>query len=456
MATVTRENIGLLNDKITVTVGKDDYQANFEKTLKGYGKQVNLPGFRKGMVPTGVIKKMHGPSVFVDEVLKTVEKEMNSYMDKEQLEIFAQPLPTESDAAKIDMDSPVDYSFSFEIGLKPAFELPDLAKLPVTMYKVEVTETMVQAEVDRALNQAGKMLDLDVVDEIDNVLNLQFTESDAEGNAIEGGAAKDNSLLVKYFNQPVQDQLTGKKVGDTLVIQPATAFGETEREWILGDLGFDKADTEAANKYFLITITKIGLLEKAVPGEELYKKVFPGREIATEEDFRGALKEDIEKYWDAQGSNQLKDQIYHALLEQTPIEFPVSFLKKWMKNGQQEKVKTEEEVEAEYPNFDKQLRWTLISDHIIRQQQFDVKPEELKNFARKQMMGYMGMASMDESMPWLEEYVNKMMSDKRFIEDTYHRLVTEKLFNWAETQVKPTEQFMSSEEFTKMVEAHKH
>jgi trigger factor len=168
------------------------------------------------------------------------------------------------------------------------------------------------------------------------------------------------------------------------------------------------------------------------------------------------LKEDIEKYWDAQGSNQLKDQIYHALLEQTPIEFPVSFLKKWMKNGQQEKVKTEEEVEAEYPNFDKQLRWTLISDHIIRQQQFDVKPEELKNFARKQMMGYMGMASMDESMPWLEEYVNKMMSDKRFIEDTYHRLVTEKLFNWAETQVKPTEQFMSSEEFTKMVEAHKH
>ena len=125
MATVTRENIGLLTDKIVVNISKGDYLPSFEKSLKQYGKQANIPGFRKGMVPTSLIKKMYGSSVFTDEVLKTVEKELTTYMSTEKLEIFAQPLPLpENDARQIDMSKPADYSFAFEIGLKPAFTLP--------------------------------------------------------------------------------------------------------------------------------------------------------------------------------------------------------------------------------------------------------------------------------------------------------------------------------------------
>ena len=127
MATVTRENIGLLTDKITVNVSKGDYLPSFEKSLKQYGKQANIPGFRKGMVPAGLIKKMYGNSVFTDEVLRTVEKELTTYMSTEKLEIFAQPLPLpENDARQIDINNPADYSFAFEVGLKPSFNLADL------------------------------------------------------------------------------------------------------------------------------------------------------------------------------------------------------------------------------------------------------------------------------------------------------------------------------------------
>src|SRR6476619_2516618 len=117
MATVTRESIGLLNDKITVKVSKDDYLSSFEKSLKNYSKQANIPGFRKGMVPTGMIKKMHGQSVFADEVIRTVEKQLSDYMVNEKLEIFAQPIPlAQQEGPKLDMNNPAEYVFDFEVG----------------------------------------------------------------------------------------------------------------------------------------------------------------------------------------------------------------------------------------------------------------------------------------------------------------------------------------------------
>ena len=158
MATVTRENIGLLNDKITVKVEKNDYLSSFEKAIKNYSKQANIPGFRKGMVPTGMVKKMYGQSVFTDEVLRTVEKELSGYMVNEKLEIFAQPLPLpENDASKIDFNNPVEYAFAFEVGLKPIFQVADLSTAPIKRHKVIVTDEMINDELERLQNRHGKM-----------------------------------------------------------------------------------------------------------------------------------------------------------------------------------------------------------------------------------------------------------------------------------------------------------
>src|SRR6188768_1781884 len=149
MASVARENIGLLNDKIIVKVAKDDYFPTFEKKLKEYSKTVNMPGFRKGMVPAGLIKKMYGPSIYTDEVLKTVEKQLYTYLDTEKPEIFAQPLALDADIRKLDLNNPAEYEFGFEIGLKPTFEIAPLDKANITLHKVKVTEEMVEEEVNR-------------------------------------------------------------------------------------------------------------------------------------------------------------------------------------------------------------------------------------------------------------------------------------------------------------------
>ena len=456
MATVTRENIGLLNDKITVKVGTNDYLPSFEKALKTYSKSANIPGFRKGMVPAGMIKKMHGPAVFTEEVLRTVEKELNTFMTSEKLEIFAQPLPlSENDARQIDMNKPDEYAFAFEVGLKPEFQLPDLGSEPLTRYKVNVTEEMINEEIERLRLRNGKMTDPESVTGDENVLNLTFTEIDADGNETEGGIKKDNSLLVKYFSESFRPNLMGKKTGDTVNIQLSQVFEPKEREWIVSDLGLDKNDAAAIEKHFRLDITKVGYVEKSELNEEFFKVALPGKDIKTEEEFRAEIKKDIESYWETQSRNHLQHEIYHVLIDHTNISFPESFLKKWMQTNE-EKKKTEEEVEAEFPSFVNQLKWTLIIDKIVRENNIEVLPEDLKAFAKQQLFGYMGMNLGDPEQPWITEYVNKMMQDKKFVEDAYHRIQTDKVFSFADQKVNAVEQQISVDDFAKETAKHQH
>jgi trigger factor len=455
MATVTKENIGLLNEKLTVKLEKTDYLPAFEKSLKDYSKKATIPGFRKGMVPASLIKKMHGASVFTDEVLRSVDRELIKYIETEKLNIFAQPLPVEMDIRQLDMNNPADYTFHFEIGMKPEFNLPDLSVAKTTRYKVKVTDEMINAEITRLQNRYGNMTEPESVANEENVLNVTFTETDAAGNVIEGGITKDNSLLVKYFSENYRSKWVGRKKDDFEVLQLKTAFDDKEREWIISDLGLNKEDAASADKYFKVTITKVGLLEKRELNEDFFKQLYPGNEVKTEEDFRKKVSEEIQVYWDTQAKNQLQHTAYHELLDGTKIEFPEGFLKKWMKT-QGEKEKSDEETEKEFPTFINQLKWTLISDKIVRENNIEIQAEEVKNFAKQQLFGYMGMPSTAEDQPWVENYIEKMMKDRKYVEDAYNKLQGQKIMDWAESKTNPVEKEISMEEFVKMQEEHQH
>jgi trigger factor len=453
MASVLRENVGLLTDKLTVQLSKEDYLPAFEQSIKKYAKSANIPGFRKGMVPTGMVKKMYGASVFSDEVLRTVEKELNTYMQTEQLHIFAQPLPLYNNLDQLDVNNPINYAFDFEIGLKPALDL-NIGAITVTRNKVDVTQAMIDEEVDKLKVRHGKRTEPETVDSDENVLNLEFTETDAEGNTVEGGVNKGNSLLVKYFSESVRPQLIGKKKDESIVVQLNEAFDEKEREWILGDLGLDKEDTTAGEKSFRLTITKIGFVEKPEMDSTFFDAAFAGRDLANEDDFYAAVKENIQAQYDIQSRNQLHDQIYHDLVDHIEVEFPESFLKRWIQIGGEEK-KTAEQAEAEYPKFKSSLKWTLISSQLMDQYDVKVEASEIKDFARRQILGYMGIQDASEA-PWIESYAENMLKDKKFIENTYYQLQTTKLFNALEAQVNITEKLVTPEELAAMQHNHDH
>ncbi|MBN8861680.1 MAG: trigger factor [Sphingobacteriales bacterium] len=459
MATVTRENIGPLNDKITVTVDKEDYFPPFEKALKKYAKAATIPGFRKGMVPAGVIKKMHGPAVYTEEVLKSIEKGLMDYLDQEKLDIFAQPLPgSDNDAGNMDMNNPGAYSFHFEVGLKPGFELPDLNASHITRYTIEVDDKMIDEEIDRLKQRYGKMTEPETIATDEDVLNVKFEECDAEGNLIENGIVKDNSLLLKYFNADFKQKLSGKQKDDTVILQLKSAFDDKERDWLISDLGLDKDNPEALDKYFKMTILKIGLVEKRELSEEFYKEVYPNKEnITSEEDFRKEIKSEIATAWEGQTRNYLHHELYHALLDNTTIEFPESFLKKWLESGNGESPKTPEQIEEEFPVFKNQLKWTLISDKIVKDNQIDVTPDEIKDHIAQEVLGYFGASGLQGGdMSWLDSYIDRLTRDKQQVESAYRKVLSRKVFEKAESQVTPAEKPITVEEFQKLQSEHAH
>src|ERR1043166_2414903 len=157
MATVTQQDVAPLHKQLNITISKEDYLPAFEKSLKDYSKKANIPGFRKGMVPAGLIKKMYGNSLFTDEVLRSIDRELVKYLETEKINIFAQPLPDEINLRQLDVNSPSDYHFSFEIGLKPDFKIVDLGSTKITRYKVDVTDEMINNEIARLQNRYGTM-----------------------------------------------------------------------------------------------------------------------------------------------------------------------------------------------------------------------------------------------------------------------------------------------------------
>ncbi|MEP6926787.1 MAG: trigger factor [Ginsengibacter sp.] len=452
MASVTKESIGNLHDKLTVKVSKEDYYPSFEKAIKDYSKKANIPGFRKGMVPAGMVKKMYGTTIFYDEVIKVVEKEIGEFLKKEKPEIFAQPLPMESEIRKLDMSNPEEYDFHFEIGLKPEISIDALSKARPAFYKVKVSSEMIEEEIEKLVTKYGDMKDAETVTGSENVLNVLFEESDIEGNPLPGALSKDNSILVKYFSEDFSPLLYGKKKDDFIILQLKNAFPEKEREWILSDLGLDKSDTSSVEKYFRMTITKIGLVEKKELNEEFFSQVFPGKEIKTGDDFRNATKEQLQQQWDAASRGQLHDQLYHTLLE-TPLQLPDEFLKRWIAIGG-EKKKTSAEVEAEYPTFINQLKWTLISDKIINENKLEVSEEELRNYMKEEIMRYFGQMNMGDDNQWIESYIDRMMKDEKQVDSSYRKMITEKLFNFIETLVTAVEKQSSPEELLALQHHH--
>jgi len=303
--------------------------------------------------------------------------------------------------------------------------------------------------------KGGKMTEPETIDNDENVLNLMFKEADADGNEVEGGVQKENSVILKYFAPAIQKQLQGKKVGDSVTVQLNNAFDSDKLTMMLEDLGYDAADAEAGKKYFKLEIVKIGLVEKRELEEGFFKEIYPGKDIKSEEELRAAIKEEIQQYWEGQSHTQLQDQLYHYLIDETKMEFPAEFLKRWLQTGG-DKTKTAEEAEKEYPSFSNQLKWTLISDRLIKENKLEVSNDELREFMKAEVMRYFGNVNVGDDTGWIESYIDRMMKDEKHVESSYHRLATNKLFGWMETQVSPKEKEVTPEELTAMQHHHHH
>ena len=456
MATVTRENIGLLHEKLTLTVTPADYTRAYNKALIKVSETANIHGFRKGKVPLSVVNKMYGEKIISEEIFKIVDKELGAFLTKEKLELIAQPMPLSSTFNNIDVNNLKDYEFVFEVGIKPEINI-DPKDIKITRYAIEITDKMVDEQASKLQLQLGTMTEPETVSDDEDLLNILLTETDANGDIIDGGFERSTSVNLKHFNPEFKNTLIGLKKDATVTASLKTAFAEVERGYVIEDLGLDKEDSTNAERTFKIEITKIGHQEKAVLDEEFYKKAYPNKEIKTEAEFKDAIKAEIDVYLQEQSRKQTHDQMYHFLLDNLEVPLPKDFLLRLLEEGEsKDKPRTKEEALEVYPAFANQIKWSYITQHFQKAESIGVYPEDLKAAAKDQLIQYLGgqMQMFGEDSKFVDEYVERMAKDKKFIDEHYTGILTNKIFTSLESKVTTTEEAIDIETFSTKLHHH--
>lgn len=436
---IQKEQIDDLNAIVKLDIKKEDYSDKVEKILKDYKKQANIPGFRKGQVPMGLIKKQYGKAVLVDEVNKLIQDNLNKYLTEEKLDVLGNPLPKQQDNFNWDTDN---FSFEFELGLAPSFEVALKTKKPVTQYKIVADKKMIDEQVDRIQKQYGKLISKEAVEK-GNEVSGTFVNEEAE---------IDNKTTLELGNiksKKAIDLLVGQKVGDTVVLKTKGLFKE---EYLLsGALGIskEKADKLAIDVSF--TIEEINQRESAVLDQDLFDKVFGKDTVSSEKEMRDKIKEDAEKQFEQQADQKLLNDITERLIETIKFDLPSDFLKKWIQTTGENPL-TEEEANDEYEKSEKGLRYQLIEGKIIKDNNIEIQFEELKEFAKgfiKSQMAQYGQLNPPEEE--LDGIAARVLSNQDEARRLSEQLMSQKLLALYKEKANLKKKEVSYDNFVKEV-----
>jgi trigger factor len=461
MAQVSQTNLTHNLEKITVVLSKPDYMTAFNKTIQSYCENIMMPGFRKGEAPAHMVKQMHGKDAFRNEVLRAAGKVLDKHIKDSNMRFFARPMPmTDFATMELDYNNPQQYIFDFEIGLQPEFAIPAIDNaMPIDFYKVTISEAMIDEELEKIRYRAGNMTEpASVEGNDDDVLNITLTRCMTDGTLLEGAEGKANSLLLKYFIGETKTNLIGKINGDLLMIKLSEALDEKVLPAVVKDLGLDPNSDTDKHAYFSMTLDKIGHVEKAIVDEGLFEDVYKGQNVTTLEDFRNRLKSEIQVYWDEQSRTRMHNDMFETLVHETPIDLPVAYLKKVMRTAG-DTPKTEAEVDAEYPAFEHNLVWQLVSEKLMTENKITATKAEMEDVIKTNVQQYflqMGMDSSTQDASWLQGIVDTQMADNKYREETFNKIITDKLFAHLETKIPANEVAVSLDEFIKMPSKHHH
>ena len=450
---ISFENPDKVNGVLTLTIEKDDYQAEVDKTLKDYRKKANVPGFRVGQAPIGLIKRQFGASVKADVVNKLIGKNLNDYIKDNNIDMLGEPLATANQVPQ-DLEAAGPYTFIFDIAVAPEFKIELTADDSIDYYDIDVDDKLVSQQVEMFQSRAGHY---DKVEEYDgsqnDMLKGDLRELDADGNAKEDGIVVEAAVLMPEYIK-VDDQralFDGAKLGSVITFNPKKAYPESNAE-IKSLLKIDDAKAEELTSDFTFLVTEISRYTKAEVNQELFDQIYGKDNVKDEADFRQKIAEGIK--------NQLKsDTDYKFLLDVRAyaenkvgeLTFPNELLKRIMLNNNQEKG--EAFVNEHFDASIKELKWSLIKNQLVKAAEIKIEDADVKavavEAARIQFAQY-GMNNVPEE--YLEKYANDMLKDKNYIDNLVERAIDVKLADAVKKVVKLNQKTISLDDFNKMMQ----
>ncbi len=438
---ITRKNIDKLNAVVTVTIEASDYQDQVNKVLTNYRKNANIPGFRKGHIPMGVVKKQFGKAVLVEEVNKLLQQQLNDYLKKEEIDILGNPLP--KNEGDIDW-SGTDFTFEFDLGLTPEFKV-DVTKKSTVHYQIEADKAMIDNQIKTIQNQYGKLIAKTKAEADDEITGTFLSESEE----IDHKATFDLSLIK---GKKQKDALIGVGVGDRVTLNTKGLFKEQrDLERMLG-IDADKAKAIKGSVDF--TVAEINTREKAELNQELFDKLFGEGNVSSEKELKARIKEDAERQFVQQSDQKLLNDVIDTLIDNTKFDLPEDFLKRWIQSTGEAKLTFEEAV-AEYERSVKGLRYQLIEGKLHEEnQELQMKFEDLNAYAHEMIK--MQMAQYGHPNPSDEEVsgiVARIMSNEEEVRRLSEQLNTKNLLAFFKANAKLKTKKVTYEQFIKQAYA---
>lgn len=442
---ITRKDVDAVNAVLTVQIAKADYAEKVEKTLKDYRRKANVPGFRPGMVPVGLVKKMYGKAVLAEEVNKTLSDGLFGYIRENNLQVLGEPLPNETEQKPVNFDTDEDFEFVFDVALAPEINISLDKKIKITEYEIAVDEKMVENQIQSYKSRFGRYEQEDVAEEKD-VLRGDIQEVGGEI------VAKDVVISAQHIKSATQKKLfIGAKKGDVVTFSPNKAYKGNETE-IAALLKIDKEKAKDLTSEFEYTINTITRYFEAELNQDLFDKVYGEKVVTSEDEFRSKIEEEIKASLKINSDYKFALDTKQALLKKAEkVEFPEAFLKRWLL-ATNEKM-TEEVIEKDFPKMLEELKWQVISDKLVKENEIKVEQSDLleqaKKTTRSQFAQY-GMMNIPDDI--LDSYANEMLKKQESVENLARQAMEDKLLEVVKNAISLQKESISMEDFGKLFE----
>jgi len=436
---ITKEQIDDLNAVVKVEIVKEDYNDKVESILKNYRKTANIPGFRKGHVPMGMIKKQYGTAVRVDEVNKLLQEALGKFLQEEKLDVLGNPLPKNQEGFSWDTD---DYNFEFDLGMAPKFDVNLAPKKAITSYKIKVDDKMVESQVTTIRKQYGTLVPQTEV----------AKDSEVTGAFVNEEAGIDNQAtfeIEQLKGKKNVQALVGAKPGDVVTLNTKSLFSEPGAYQAALKISEDQA--KELNAEVTFTLAETNKREQATLDQELFDKLFGKDVVKSTTELKEKIKEDGERQFVQQSDQQLMNDVTEHLIDETKFDLPSDFLARWIQSSG-EKPMTDEEAKEEFTRSEKGLRWQLIEGKVVTDNKLQVTFEELKDYAKEiiksQMMQYGQMNPEDKE---LEDIAARILGNQEEVKRLSEQLMNVKMLTFFKENVKLKEKEVTFDEFVKEV-----
>ena len=440
-----------INGLLTMTIEPADYQEKVEKTLKDYRKKAQVPGFRPGQVPMGLVKRQYGTAVKVDEVNRLMGEKLYEYVRENKIQMLGEPLPSDKQQPQ-DFEKEGDMTFVFDIAVAPEFTVALSGKDKIAYYTIAVDDKLIDQQVQMYASQGGEFVKAEVFSGNDTITG-DLRQLDEKGNTLEGGITTESGMIMPaYIKEDKQKKLfDGCKPGDIITFNPKKAYPDNDAE-VAALLKVKKEDIADMNSDFSFQVTEIRHFQPAEVNQALFDRVFGEGTVSDEKSFREKIAEQLKAQFVSSSDYRfLQDVRAHLEKKVGKLEFPEALLKRVMLQNNQDKGA--DYVEQNFEGSIKELGWHLIKEQIVSAQEIKVEDEDVKRVAREAIRAQFaqyGMANVPDDV--IENYAEEQLKKRENIDNFVDRAVDLKLIEKLKTVVKLDEKSVSLDEFNKMME----